>query len=38
MKVGTSAAIPVLERQLQTEESYLIGYIQNTIDALRKKR
>ncbi|GBC96721.1 hypothetical protein HRbin16_02530 [bacterium HR16] len=37
-KAGTPAAIPILEQRLQTEESYLIGYIQNTIDALRKKR
>lgn len=37
-RVGTRAAIPILEQRLQTEESYLIGYIKNTIDALRKKR
>ena len=36
-KAGTPAAIPVLEQRLQTEESYLIGYIQNAIDALRRK-
>lgn len=37
-KAGTPAAIPVLEQRLQTEVDYLVGYIQNTIDALRKKK
>ena len=37
-KAGTPAAIPVLEQRLQVEESYLIGYLKNTIDALRKKK
>lgn len=37
-RVGTRAAIPILEQRLQTEVDYLVGYIQNTIDALRKKK
>lgn len=37
-RAGTPAAIPVLEQRLQTEVDYLVGYIQNTIDALRKKK
>lgn len=37
-RAGTPAAIPVLEQRLQTEVDYLVGYIQNTIDALQKKK
>lgn len=37
-RAGTRATIPILEQRLQVEESYLVGYIQNTIDALRKKK